>query len=98
MVRLYDLKAGVQFGGCAVWIDAIEIDEDNEEHVTAHGVSVSEIYQVFRNAPTIKRNRRSRSASYWTDPGVTDGGRRVHIFFDIQDHIAPPITAWEMAT
>lgn len=76
-------------------IDYIDIDGDNEEHVTAHGVSVLEIHQVFANSPSVKRNRTSGSAAYFAD-GVTDGGRRVQVPFDFQNRTARPITAWEV--
>jgi uncharacterized DUF497 family protein len=71
------------------------IDEGNEEHVTAHGVSLSEIAQVLWNDPVIRKNRKARSAEYIAD-GLTDGGSRVVIPFDVVDGAARPITAWRL--
>jgi len=34
----------------------VEIDELNEPHVTRHGVSVAESYEVPRNDPMVRRN------------------------------------------
>ena len=73
----------------------VEIDEGNEGHVTRHGVSVTEIVEVFRNAPVVRRNRRERSAGY-TAIGVTDAGRQVKVAFDHDAGVVRPIAAWEV--
>ena len=72
------------------------IDEDNEEHATAHGVSILEIQQIFANGVTIRRNRKNRSAEFIAD-GYTDGGTHVAVPFDLIDGAARPITAWRLA-
>lgn len=74
-------------------IDDIDIDEYNEEHVTARA-TLGEIFQVFANSPVVRRNRKGRAAEY-TATGKTDGGRTLKIPFDYRDGTARPITAWE---
>jgi len=78
-------------------IDRIEVDEHNEEHVTRHGVTISEVQQVFTNNPTIRRNRRERSADY-LGTGTTDGGSTVRVAFDHkpEDGSVRPIAAWRI--
>lgn len=39
-----------------MWIGRVEIDEDNIDHVTRHGVSIADIEAVFTSNPTIRRN------------------------------------------
>jgi uncharacterized DUF497 family protein len=71
----------------------VQIDERNQEHVTAHGVSASEVEQVFWNEPVIRRNRRGRRAPFIA-VGQTDGGSRVVVPFEFVGRLARPITAW----
>jgi uncharacterized DUF497 family protein len=73
--------------------DEVVIDDGNEEHVTAHGISVREISQVFANSPVVRRNRKNRAADYVAE-GKTDGGSVVLVFFDYEDGAVRPITAW----
>lgn len=73
----------------------IEIDEDNEAHLTRHGVTIAEVIQVLRNDQAVRRNRRHRAAGYIAT-GTTDGGRRVKIALDHEDGRVRPITAWEL--
>lgn len=72
----------------------VQIDEANEAHITRHGVSVVEIYEVLRNDPTVRRNRSGRTAGYLAF-GVTDAGRRVVVAFAYDGRTARPIAAWE---
>lgn len=78
-------------------IESIEIDEHNEEHVTSHGVTLTDIEQVFTNAPTVRRNRSGRSADYLAT-GITDGGSRIRIAFDHnpENGSVRPIAAWRI--
>jgi uncharacterized DUF497 family protein len=78
----------------AVNVDQIQIDDRNETHVTAHGISVEEVVQVFSNDPIVRRNRRDRRAEF-TATGTTNGGRPVKIAFDYSAGTARPVTAWE---
>lgn len=79
-------------------ISEIEIDDDNEKHLTSHGVSTAEVHQVFANGPDVRRNRKNRTATH-VARGATDGGRRVLIpFIDQGAGRVRPITAWEVGS
>jgi uncharacterized DUF497 family protein len=75
--------------------DEIEIGDANEPHVTRHGVTVTEIHQVFAHEPTVRRNRHTGTADYLAT-GTTDGGRKITVAFDYDadTRIARPIAAW----
>lgn len=74
------------------------IDDDNEGHLTRHGVSITEVAQVLQNRPQIRRNRQGRSASHIAR-GRTGGGRLVLIpFVDLGGGAVRPVTAWEVGT
>jgi len=72
----------------------VEIDELNEPHVTRHAVSVAEIYEVLRNDPVVRRNRKGRTAGYLAF-GITDAGRAIVVAFSYDGQSARPIAAWE---
>ena len=77
-------------------IAEIEIDDGNEGHLTRHGISVTEVYQVLSSNPEIRRNRKDRSGTRMAR-GRTHGGRLVMIpFSDRGDGRVRPITAWEV--
>ena len=44
-------------------IDHLEIDDDNVDHVTSHGVSLADIEAVFMSRPNIYRNKGGRAAA-----------------------------------
>ena len=71
----------------------VEIDDRNQEHVTAHGVSAEEVEQVFWNGPMIRKNRRGRRAPFIA-VGRTDGGSFVVVPFEVVGQVARPVTAW----
>lgn len=74
----------------------IEVDEDNEEHLTRHGVTVTEVYQVLAGDPDVRRNRKQRTATH-VAIGTTAGGRRLIVpFIDKGGGTVRPITAWEI--
>ena len=77
-------------------IEVIEWDDNNVEHATRHGVSMSEIEQAIANATTVRRNKRGRSGDVRID-SVTDGGRAVVVIatHDPGRRSLRPITAWE---
>ena len=77
-------------------ITDLEVDDQNEAHLTRHGVTVAEIAQVFANGPDVRRNRKSRTATH-VARGRTNGGRQVLIpFIDKGEGRVRPITAWEV--
>ncbi len=47
-----------------VWIERVEFDDDNVEHVTRHGVTIADVEGVFAARPTIRRNKGGRTADY----------------------------------
>lgn len=79
-----------------VWPEAIDWDEGNEEHTTAHGVTVEEIEQVIANRALYWRNKRGRAADFLAF-GETNGGRRVvvAVVWNAARRTVRPITAWE---
>jgi uncharacterized DUF497 family protein len=81
-----------------VRITEIEIDEGNEEHLTRHGVSLTEIHQVLAGDPDIRRNRKDRAGAH-VALGQTSGGRRILIpLVDQGGGRVRPMTAWEVET
>lgn len=79
-------------------ISMIEVDEANEEHLTRHGVSITEVHQVFDGQPQIRRNRKHRANTH-VAIGKTAGGRRVLVpFIDLGAGRIRPVTAWEVGT
>lgn len=52
----------------------LQWDDDGEEHVAKHGLSVAEVAQVVANGYVIVKNRKARRAQY-VMLGTTDGGR-----------------------
>lgn len=89
---IHPVQGVLQGSASVLWYD-VEIDADNEEHVTAHGVSAAEVRQVFWNNPSMRRNRRGGTADYLA-VGVTDGGSRITVPFDLAGSVVRPITAW----
>jgi hypothetical protein len=71
-------------------IHAVEIDDDNVEHVTSHGVSLTEIEAVFNSRPTIRRNKGGRTADYYA---IANG---IRVNFVYRPGIARPISAWRL--
>jgi uncharacterized DUF497 family protein len=74
--------------------DWLEIDEENEEHVTAHGISPAELMQVFDGDPLWARNKKGR-AGLWLMIGRTRGGRAIvaAVVYDQHRQSVRPITA-----
>lgn len=57
-----------------VQISEIEIDDGNEDHLTGHGVSLTEVHQVLANDPDIRRNVRTEQELTWrsVEPAVVE--------------------------
>jgi uncharacterized DUF497 family protein len=72
----------------------LEIDEGNEEHVTAHGVSVMELQQVFGNGPRWVPNKKGRTATFLM-VGRTNGERPIvaAVIYDEIRRVVRPITS-----
>jgi len=52
--------------------------EGDLEHLATHGITASEVRQVFDNGPRWSRNKKGRRAN-WRMIGYTDGGRGLDI-------------------
>ena len=73
-----------------MWIEQVQIDDDNVDHVTSHGVSIADIEAVFMSGPSICRNKGGRAADYYA---VANG---VRVNFLYRSGIARPISAWRL--
>lgn len=62
----------------AIDVRDLLFDDDNEEKLARHGVTISEVLQVFTSSPTYHRNAANRRASH-VMVGRTWGGRLLHI-------------------
>jgi uncharacterized DUF497 family protein len=71
-------------------IERIEIDDENVEHVTSHGVTIADIEAVFASRPTIRRNKSGRTADYY----ALANGIRVNFLY--RPGVARPISAWRL--
>ena len=57
----------------AVEVHALSWDDENEKHITKHGVTLREVNQMVENTHIVVRNRRNRRAPLLI--GRTHGGR-----------------------
>lgn len=76
-------------------IEAFLIDDDNEEKITAHGLSVRQVVQILGNMHVVVRNRKERRGLYLII-GRDDGGACIAVPVE-PTHEATlwrPITAW----
>ena len=71
-------------------IEQIEIDDDNVDHLTSHGVSIAEIEAVFMSGPTIRRNKGGRTADYYAV------ANSIRVNFLYRPGVARPISAWRL--
>jgi uncharacterized DUF497 family protein len=71
-----------------MWIELVEVDDENLEHVTRHGVTIAQVEAVFMSGPTIRRNKRGRAAEYCA---VANG---IRVNFRYRPGVARPISAW----
>lgn len=73
----------------------VEFDEGNESELTAHGITVSEAWQVLTSEPAWARNKKNR-AGLWLAVGRTDGGRRLTlpVTYDASRRHVRPVTGW----
>jgi uncharacterized DUF497 family protein len=77
-----------------VKVSAFLWDDDNIDHVSAHGVTQWEVEQVFRQRPKVRRARGDR----YQAAGTTQAGRYLLVHFRyIGRGIVRPITARDMS-
>ncbi|SRR6266511_997174 len=74
----------------------LEWDDGNEGECARHGVSAVEVYQVWRNGPLYRPNKRGLAGD-WMMIGRSDGGRllTVVILARPEQKALRPITAWD---
>ena len=82
-----------------MYVADLQIDEDNEAEMAAHGVTPEEVWQVWTNAPRYFRNKRGRSATHLMI-GPTFGGRMLTVPLapTAQDDVWRPATAYDATT
>ena len=73
-----------------MWIEEIEIDDDNVGHLTSHGVAITEIEAVFASHPTVRRNKSGRAADYYAI------ANRIRVNFLYRPGVARRISAWRL--
>lgn len=76
--------------------DDLDIDDDNEQHLARHGITATEVWQVWRSGPVYVPNKMGMTAA-WLMLGPTTGGRRltVAVLVDEVRSELRPITGWE---
>jgi uncharacterized DUF497 family protein len=52
----------------------LDFDEGNEAHLWEHGITATEVVQIWQNGPVYMPNKRGLAAT-WLMLGDTDGGR-----------------------
>jgi uncharacterized DUF497 family protein len=67
-------------------------DDANEEHIARHGVGPSEVEEVFRGHPLLRRTRQGRYLAY----GPTADGRLLFVVFAIKRAAVRVITSRDM--
>jgi len=76
-------------------IEAFLIDDENEEKVAAHGLSVRQVMQILDNVHVVVRNRERRRGLYLI-VGRDDGGACIAVPVEptYEATLWRPITAW----
>ena len=77
-------------------VQRLRFDDQNEEHIARHGVTIGEIEQVWLDEPLYFPNRRGRHAAYLMI-GRTYGGRLLTVPLAGDRTVGDfrPITAWD---
>ena len=75
--------------------DDLEFDEVNEAHLARHGISATEVTQVWLNEPIYVPNKEALTAR-WLMLGDTAGGRSLTVAVVTLDLVRrlKPITGW----
>ena len=72
-------------------------DEDNEEHLSRHGIRDDEAEEVFFNSYVIVPNKKKHGPSRYRIDGRTNGGRKLRLIFeDLGSNTAGIITGWDL--
>lgn len=72
-------------------------DEDNEGHLSLHGIRPEEAEEVFFNRYIITPNKKIHGPKRYRIDGRTDGGRKLRLIFeDLGASIARIFTGWDL--
>lgn len=76
--------------------DDLEFDDANEAHLALHGISVSEVTQVWLSRPVYVPNKKGLTAA-WLMLGDTLGGRSLTVAVVTMEVVLRlrPITGWD---
>ena len=77
----------------------LEVDEVNEAHLAQHGISATEVTQVWLNKPIYVPNQKGLTAT-WLMLGDTSGGRSLTVAIVTLQVVRRlrPITGWNSTT
>lgn len=75
--------------------DDLEFDDVNEAHLALHGISVTEVAQVWLSRPVYVPNKKGLTAA-WLMLGDTLGGRSLTVAVVTMEEVRRlrPITGW----
>lgn len=75
--------------------DDLEFDEVNETHLARHGISATEVTQVWLDRPVYVPNKKGLAAT-WLMLGDTEGGRSLTVAVVTIEEVMRlrPITGW----
>jgi uncharacterized DUF497 family protein len=77
--------------------DDLEFDEINEAHLARHGISATEVTQVWLNRPVYVSNKTGLTAA-WLMLSDTLGGRLLTVAIRTVEERLRPITGWNSTT
>lgn len=71
-------------------------DEEDEEELAAHGISIPEAHEVWENGAVLAPNKKHRAGDFYMF-GFTNGGRRLTIVIRWLSELLAiePITGWD---
>ena len=72
-------------------------DDDNIEHLAAHGIDPDEAEELFFNRYIITPNKKKRYLDRFRIEGRTNGGRKLRLIFqDLGGQVARIFTGWDL--
>lgn len=72
-------------------------DEDNEEHLARHRITIEEAEEVFFNRYVVTPNKKKHGPRRYRIDGRTDHGRSLRLIFEeIDASVARIITGWDL--
>jgi len=72
-------------------------DENNDEHLSRHGIRDFEAEEVFFNPYVITPNKKIHGPKKYRIDGCTNAGRRLRLIFeDLGANTARIITGWDL--